>query len=179
MYWGSRLLAVTQAFDQVLELICKFFLLVTGLALLALLTLVVVLRYAFQSGLSFAPDLSEMLFAIFVMAGIALAAHRGVHVATQLLLYALKGRWRTALGVLIHTITAVTYALLSSYAFENAVIAHDQTTPVLHIPWSVGYGCLSIGLALVAASSLTAIVRLTLGQEQIKVDLADPGVSTT
>jgi TRAP-type C4-dicarboxylate transport system permease small subunit len=179
MYWGARLLAVTQAFDHVLELICKLFLLVTGLALLGLLTLVVVLRYAFQSGLTFAPDLSELLFAIFVMAGIALAARRGVHVATQLLLYALKGRWRTALALLIHVITAITYALLSSYAFENAVIAHDQTTPVLQIPWSVGYGCLSIGLALVAASSLTRIVRLTLGQEEIKVDLADPGVSTT
>lgn len=179
MIWRARLVSVAQRFEHMLELTCKLLLLVTGLALLALLTVVVVLRYAFKSGLNFAPDLSELLFAVFVLAGISLAARHGVHVATQLLLYALQGRWRTALAVLIHGVTAVTYALLSSYALENAILAHDQTTPVLHIPWSVGYGCLSLGLALVAACSLTAIVRLTLGQEQLKVDLADPGAAVT
>lgn len=179
MKLGERLFVATQGFDYVIEQICKLFLLITGLTLLALLTLVVVLRYIFQTGLNFAPDLSELLFAIFVMAGIALAARRGVHVATQLLLYALKGRWRTGLALIIHAATAATYAVLSSYAFENAVIAHDQTTPVMHIPMSVGYGCLSIGLGLVAVSSLSAIIRLSLGGEEVKVDLADPGASTT
>jgi TRAP-type C4-dicarboxylate transport system permease small subunit len=159
--------------------LCNGLLLVSGLGLLALLSIVVVLRYIFESGLSSAPDLSELLFAIFVMAGIAQAARQGVHVATQLLLHALAPKWRVALAVFIHAVTAVIYFLLAWFAFENAVIAHDQVTPVLRIPWSVGYGCLSAGLALVATCSVTAIVRHTAGREDVEVNLADPGAAVT
>ena len=173
------MLSIAQVVDRAVELSCNFLLLVAGLALLSLLTIVVVLRYLFESGLTFAPDLTELMFAIFVMAGIAQAARRGAHVATQLLLHTLTGTWRVALAVLIHAVTATTYLLLAWYAFQNAIIAHDQTTPVLEIPWSVGYGCLSLGLLLVATCSLTAIVRHTLGGETVKVDLADAEAAVT
>jgi TRAP-type C4-dicarboxylate transport system permease small subunit len=165
--------------DRTVELGCNVLLLTAGLALLTLLTVVVLLRYVFASGLTFATDLTELLFAVFVMAGIAEAARRGVHVATQLLLHSLQGRWRVALAVLIHIVTAVVYLSLAWFALQNAIIAHDQTTPVLNIPWSVGYGCLSLGLALVATCSLTAIVRHTLGGERVEVDLADAGAGVT
>jgi len=173
----SLVVAVARGIEYGVELVCKFLLLVTGIGLLSLLTLVVVLRYVFQSGLNSATDLTELMFAIFVMAGIALAARNGVHVATQLLLHALHGVWRTMLSVLIHGVTAAAYFTLAWYAYLNAIIAHDQTSPVLGIPWSVGYGCLSLGLALVALCSLTAIVRQTLGGESVHVDLADPGAT--
>ena len=42
--------------------------------------------------------MTELLFAIFVMAGIVQAARMGVHVATQLLLHILEGKWRTRLA---------------------------------------------------------------------------------
>lgn len=173
------MLSIAHAVDRTIELGCNFLLLTAGLSLLSLLTLVVVLRYLFHSGLTFATDLTELMFAIFVMAGIAEAARRGVHVATQLLLHTLQGKWRVALAVLIHAVTAAVYLLLSWYALQNAIIAHDQTTPVLAIPWSVGYGCLALGLALVGICSMTAIVRQTLGAEELKVDLAEPGAAVT
>ena len=172
-------LAVADAADRVVDAVCKLLMLVTGLGLLALLTVVVVMRYAFASGLSTAPELTELMFAIFVMAGVVQAARLGVHVATQLLLHVLEGKWRTRLAVLINVVIAATYAHLAWYAALNAIIAHDQRTPVLGIPWSVGYGCLTVGLALVALCSLLAIVRHTLGGEQVHVDLADPGAAVT
>jgi TRAP-type C4-dicarboxylate transport system permease small subunit len=179
MAWRPRVLSIARAVDRAVELGCNFLLLTAGLGLLCLLTVVVVLRYAFASGLTFATDLTELLFAIFVMAGIALAALRGVHVATQLLLHRLRGGLRMALAVAIHVVTAVTYLLLAWYALQNAIIAHDQTSPVMEIPWSVGYGCLALGLALVATCSLTAIARHALGGEVVKVDLADAGAAVT
>jgi TRAP-type transport system small permease protein len=177
--WRTQLVSAAKYADAFIERGCKALLLITGLALLALLSLGVVLRYFFQSGFSFAPDLSELLFAIFVMAGIVQAARLGVHVATQLLLNALSPRYRIALAVLIHALTATVYFLLGYYAFENAIIAHDQVSPVLRIPWSVGYGCLSAGLTLVAACSAIAILRHTAGGEPVHVDLADPGAAVT
>ena len=99
----------------------------------------------------------------------------GAHVATQLLLHTLQGQARLALTLLIHAVTAFTFMVLAWYALQNAILAHDQTTPVLQIPWSVGYGCLSIGLALVALCSLASIVRFTLGGVEVRVNLADAG----
>lgn len=172
---GHGLVAFARGTERAIERFCNFLLLVSGLGLLTLLTIVVVLRYAFEGGFGFAPDLSELLFCIFVMAGIVQAARMGAHVATQLLLHTLQGKARLALTLLIHALTAVVFLLLSYYAVRNAIVAHDQTTPVLQIPWSVGYGCLAGGLALVAVCSLAAIVRHTLGGEEVRVNLADAG----
>ena len=92
----NALVSVSRAADRAIELGCKL----PPARNRAWIALPahrrVVLRYGFQSGFSFAPDLSELLFAIFVMAGIAQAARLGVHVATQLLLNGLEGRWRLA-----------------------------------------------------------------------------------
>ncbi len=167
--------AVARTAERVIERACNVVLLVSGMGLLCLLTTVVVLRYVFDSGLSFSPDLSELLFCIFVMAGIVQAARRGAHVATQLLLYRLQGRARVMLTILIHAVTACVFLLLAWYAMRNAIVAHDQTTPVLQIPWSVGYGCLATGLGLVAVCSLLTIVRHTWGHEDVVVNLADAG----
>jgi TRAP-type transport system small permease protein len=167
--------SVAHAAERAIQLACNFLLLTSGLGLLCLLSIVVVLRYAFESSLSFSPDLSELLFCIFVVAGIVQAARRGAHVATLLLLHTLQGGARLALALFIHGVTACAFLLLAWYAFKNAVVAHDQTTPVLQIPWSVGYGCLSIGLALVAICSLATIVRYAIGGEEVKVNLADTG----
>jgi TRAP-type transport system small permease protein len=175
----SGILAVANAVDRAIDTGCRLLMLATGLGLLALLTVVVVMRYAMASGLSTAPEMTELMFAIFIMAGIVQAARMGVHVATQLLLLALEGKWRTRLAVLINAVIAATYTLLAWYAVLNAIIAHDQHTPVLGIPYSVGYGCLSLGLALVALCSVLAIVRHTLGSESVRVDLADPGAAVT
>jgi len=179
MAWTERVVSFARGAEHAIELGCNFLMLVAGMGLLVLLNVVVVLRYFFATGLNFAPDLTELFFAIFVMAGIAQAARLGVHVATQLLLNVLHGPWRLALVLFIHGVTATVYFSLAWYALQNAFIAHDQTTPVLRIPWSVGYGCLSLGLALVAICSLVTMVRHTLGGEAVKVNLADPGVAVT
>ena len=170
-----RVVGAAQAVERAIQLGCNVLLLVSGLTLLTLLTVVVVMRYLFETGMSFAPDLGELRFCIFVMAGIAQAARQGAHVATQLLLYTLRGRARLALTLFIHGVSAFAFALLAWYAFRNALVAHDQTTPVLQIPWSVGYGCLSVGLAMVAVCSVATIIRFGLGGATIKVDLADAG----
>lgn len=175
MVGRGGLVAVARAAERAIETGCNVVLLISGLGLLVLLSVVVVMRYAFEEGLGFAPDLSELLFLLFVAAGVVQAARRGAHVATQLLLYRLRGRARQALVLVIHGVTACVFLLLAWYGVLNALVAHDQTSPVLEIPRSVGYGTLSLALALVAVCSLAAIARYALGGEQVKVDLADAG----
>lgn len=171
------LLRGTQWLEDAIGLLCNAVMLVTGLSILVLLNCVALMRYAFGSGFAFAPDLTELLFAIFVTAGIVQAARLGVHVATQLLMNLLSPEGRRVLAVVIHAVSAAAYVLLAWYALQNAIIAHVQKTPVLEIPWSVGYGTLAVGLAMVALCSLLAIVKLVVGHEAVKVDLADAGAA--
>jgi len=171
----SLLVAAAHAIEKGIGTLCQGVMLVTGLFLLVILTVIVVLRYSNGGSIDSGSELSALVFPIFVMAGIVEAARTGAHVATQLLLHACNDAWRIRLVVLIHGVTAAAYLYLSSFAYRNALIAHDELSTVLQVPGSVGYGCLAAGLFLVGVCSLTAIVRHTLGNEKVTVNLADAG----
>lgn len=167
---GGLLVKSAAALDRAVERLCGFLVAVSGIGLTVMLAVVVVLRYGFASGISASVELTELAFAVFVMAGIALAARHGAHVTTRLTLTLLEGRARLALALLIHVATVAVYLLLAWYTYQNALIAHDQLTPVLNIPYSFGYGILAAGLLLVGLSSLSAIVSLTLGGAEVPVE---------
>jgi len=173
--WKASCVSAAHAIENAIGTLCHGVLLSTGLALLAILTIVVMLRYAGGRSIDSGSELSALIFPIFVMAGIVEAARVGAHVATQLLLNALNERWRLRLAVLIHAVTAGVYLYLSSFAYRNAVIAHDELSTTLQVPGSLGYGSLATGLALIGVCSLCAIVRHALGNEKVIVNLADAG----
>lgn len=177
MLVGSSLVRAANAIDRALDAVCGVVLAASGIALTVILGAVVVLRYVFHSGVAASVELTELSFALFVVAGIALAARHGAHVTTRLTLAALKGRARLALALSIHVATIAVYTVLAWYTYQNAVIAHDQHTPVLGIPYSVGYGILAAGLLLIALSSLVGIVKLTARGEEVPLEAADLGGS--
>jgi len=175
---GTRqpaLVIVAHRIEQAIGTLCQGVMLVTGLFLLVILTVIVILRYSGAGSIDSGSELSALVFPVFVMAGIVEAARTGAHVATQLLLNALGDEWRIRLVILIHAVTATAYLYLASFAYRNAVIAHDELSTVLQVPGSLGYGCLAAGLTLVGVCSVTAIVRHTLGKEKVVVNLADAG----
>ncbi len=175
---AMRIVSASRALEEAIGTLCRGVLLATGLSLLAILTIIVMLRYAGGRSIDSGSELSALIFPVFVMAGIVEAARIGAHVATQLLLHALNDEWRTRLAILIHAVTASVYLYLSTYAYRNAIIAHEELSTTLKVPGSLGYGCLATGLALVGVCSLTAIVRHTLGKEKVVINLAEaaPGV---
>lgn len=175
MVGGAILVAMATALERAVEAACKILIVASGIGLVGILATVVVLRYGFESGISSSVELTELAFSIFVMAGITLAARHGAHVTTKLTLTLLKGRARLSLALLIHAVTVAVYLLLAWYAYQNALIAHDQLTPLLGIPYSVGYGSLAIGLGMVGVSSLVAIINLTLGGAEVQVESVEIG----
>ena len=139
--------------------------------MLAVLTIIVLQRYTGIGTFDSGSELCSLTFPIFVMAGIVDAARKGAHVATQILLNALDSTWRIVLVVFLHGITAIAYFYLCWYAYQNALIAHDELSTILQVPGSLGYGSLTVGLFLVGLCSLGAIVRHTLGHEPVHVNL--------
>ena len=180
MAWRPRVLSIARGGGPRSRARLQFPAADAGLGLLCLLTVVVVLRYAFADGFRHSRRISPSFCsrssswrASLSPPGAACTSQRN----SCCIRCRRRGVWR--LQSLIHVVTAIDLLLLAWYALQNAIIAHDQTSPVMEIPWSVGYGCLALGLALVATCSLTAIVRHTLGGEAVKVDLADAGAAVT
>lgn len=161
--------------EKGIRVLCRAIMLSTGLFLLFILTAIVLLRYSNAGSIDSGAELSALVFPVFVMAGIVEAALTGAHVATQVMLNVLNAVWRKRLTLLIHAVTAALYLYLSSYAYQNAVIAHEELSTILQVPGSVGYGSLAIGLALVGVCSLCAIVRYTFGKEKVTINLAESG----
>jgi TRAP-type C4-dicarboxylate transport system permease small subunit len=173
--WRAALLAAARITDVAVEKTCKTVLLITGMALLVILSATVSVRYFDGASVQYDAELVALIFPIFVAAGIAEAARQSAHVATQLLLKAVNDAWRVRLSLLIHTATATTYLYLAWYAFQNALIAHDERSTILRVPGSVGYGSLTVGLGLIGICSLAAIVRLVIADEKVTVDLSASG----
>jgi TRAP-type C4-dicarboxylate transport system permease small subunit len=70
--------------DRVVTLICQAVLLVTGTALMGVLTANVIARYVLATGgFVWAEELPEQLFPWFIMAGVALAVQHGGHVSVE------------------------------------------------------------------------------------------------
>lgn len=149
--------------DSAVGFCCKFFLVISGSALLFILIINVIFRMIGYVGFSSAEELPSLIFPIFSMAGVVMAAKNGTHVATQILINTLTGVWKKMLFLLIHGVTAAAYIVLAIYAFDNAIIAHDELSIVLGVPKSVGFGSLSAGMFLVALCSISMIIRQIAG----------------
>src|SRR3954463_13980792 len=80
-------LAAANAVDRALALLCRGVLLLTGLALMGVMSANVVARYVLATGgFDWAEEVPQQLFPWFIMAGVALAVQRGGHIAVEWLL---------------------------------------------------------------------------------------------
>jgi hypothetical protein len=96
------MLRACQAIDAAIDWLSRWTLSVSGTVLLAVLLLGIALRYVFTESLPWATELPTLLFPIFVMAGIVLAAQHGQHVAVEFLLNLLPTNGRRVLLVLVN-----------------------------------------------------------------------------
>lgn len=138
------LLVAARKTEAVIEVFAKLVLTITGFALLAVLVVNVFIRYVAEGSVEASSELPALLFPWFVMGGVVLAAVRGAHVAMQLTMHMLPERGRRVLASFIHTLSCAVFAVLAWHSVENAIIAHDEVSTILHVPGSVGYSALTV-----------------------------------
>jgi TRAP-type C4-dicarboxylate transport system permease small subunit len=168
----TETVAIAHGVETAVHVICKGVLVLTGFALLAVLVINVFVRYVIEGSVGALSELPALLFPWFVMGGVVLAALRGSHVAMQLTLHSLPPHGRRWLAMFIHAVSAVVFLMLAWYALENTQIAHDEQSTILRVPGSVGYLALVLAFFLVGVSSLTALLRIGVGREEVIVDMA-------
>lgn len=161
---GARAaLAIANASDRVVELVCRIALLVTGTALLLIMFSNVVARYALQSGgFAFAQELPERLFPWFIAAGIALATQHGGHMSVEWLLERSGHHAKRALILGGNLLVIIAYIVLCRQALLVADIAAAERSPVLGLPNSHGYWAIAAACALLVVTTASISVRVAL-----------------
>lgn len=157
------LFVLLDGIDRALGLVCRVIIVVTGTVLAAVMTANVVARYALESGgFRFAQELPMLLFPWFIVAGVALAAQGGAHMAVEWLYDKLADRGKAALFVFSHLCAAASFVVLAYQAVVVAQIAGFEHSPILGVPNSVGYYALALGAGLVAVVTILAAIRVAL-----------------
>src|SRR4051794_16267432 len=114
-------LAAAEAVDRALALLCRGVLLLTGIALMGVMSANVVARYVLATGgFDWAEEVPQQLFPWFIMAGVALAVQHGGHIAVEWLLGKLGREGKRVVLVAGHALVILAYVLLCRQALEVA-----------------------------------------------------------
>jgi TRAP-type transport system small permease protein len=156
-------LAAANQVDRLITAICRFVLLVTGIALTVIMTASVAARYVLaKGGIDWGQELPERLFPWFIVAGVALAAQAGGHMSVEWLLGKFDTTGRRWLLLFGNAIVIVAYLVLCQQALEVAEIAKMEKSPVLGLPGSHGYWAIALGCLLLALATICSSVRIAL-----------------
>ena len=156
-------LAAANKVDRLITRLCRFIVLVTGIAMTVILTGNVLARYLFATGgIDAAMELPERLFPWFIAAGIALAAQAGGHMSVGWLLDRLGPHGRRWLLHVANVIVIFSYLVLCQQALVLAEIAKVERSPVLNLPNSHGYWAVTLACLLLALSTACSSIRLAL-----------------
>jgi TRAP-type C4-dicarboxylate transport system permease small subunit len=159
----SGLIAATEAVERGIALLCQGVLLLTGTALMVVMTANVVARYVLAAGgFDWAEEVPQQLFPWFIMAGVALAVQRGGHIAVEWLMGFLGREGRRAVLLAGHAVVAVAYLVLCWQALQVAEIVAIERSPALGLPGSYGYWAIATGCMLIALGTITIAIRIAL-----------------
>lgn len=158
---SSRLVAVANGIDRVVGVVCRAVVLVTVVALLAIIGANVVVRYAVgHGGITWISEVPEQLFPWLIAAGIVLAVQHGAHIAVDILKDSLGRNAQRWLIVAVNVLVALAYFVMLRVLLQVAEITTVERSPILQLPRSLGYYALSFGALLTAVCSLTVALRV-------------------
>ena len=158
--------------DSLITRLCRFIVLVTGIAMTMILTGNILARYLLaRGGIDAAQEIPERLFPWFIIAGIALAAQAGGHMSVDWLLDRLGPRGRRWLLHLANAIVIASYLVLGQQSMLLAEIAKVEHSPVLNLSNSHGYWAVALGCFLLALATACSSVRLALTGPETRFSL--------
>jgi TRAP-type transport system small permease protein len=153
--------------SKVLDGYCRMLEALIAMALAAMVVLVfgnVVLRYAFDSGITVSEEVSRWLFVWLTFLGAIVALHEHGHLGSDMLVSRLPAAGKKACLVLGHLLMLYITWLLFSGALQQAHINFDVEAPVTGASVAIFY---SAGIVFAVSSAvvlLNGLWRLFSGQ---------------
>ena len=145
--------------ERGISVLCQVLLWISTVVIFLILVINTVLRYVSGASLQWANEVPELLFPWLVMAGVVLAAMHSAHIATTFMMARLNGLTRRVVGTLGWLVVCVLYSTLTVATYRMLEIVHDEKSPILQIPGSMTYGCVMVGMALLALLAMLSAGR--------------------
>jgi TRAP-type transport system small permease protein len=147
------------ALERAIVAICSLVLWVTTVVIFLILTANTMLRYVSGMSLQWANEVPELMFPWLVVAGVVLAAEKGAHIATVFLVDSVGPGARRIIAIIAWITVALLYAVLVRATWGMLEIVHDERSPILQVPGSVTYGCVLVGMLMLALLALLSAWR--------------------
>lgn len=136
----------------------------------------VVLRYQFNYSLAWSEELARLMIAWFIFLGASMAVKENAHVNMDAAFILLKGKGKTAVGILIDLIN-IAFCSIVVYAGINmvkAAMAIGSTATSINLPLWIFYASVPTGVGLMLIRYLfnlkNKIVLLTTGKSTSVVE---------
>lgn len=143
-----------KALQRGIVLICQSVMWIATTIIFVILCVNTVLRYSTGASLQWGAELPELLFPWLVMSGVVLGAAHGAHITTSFLIETLPLAVRRWVAVAVWLAVAGLYGTLSRATWQMLEIVADEKSPILGVPGSVTYGCVMVGMVMLALIAL-------------------------
>ena len=125
----------------------------------------VILRYIFESGISWSVELSQILFLVLVFFGAIQAYKENTHIQVDVLISKLSNFWQKTLAVISNLIVLYILYVLFRGSVQLVEENNVMTTPILGIPQSYVYAMGVILSVLIAILTIIKTVQIFTKKE--------------
>ncbi len=165
--------------NRLIDNYCRLLDVLTAVFLAIMVVLVfgnVVLRYAFNSGITVSEELSRWLFVWLTFLGAIVAVRKQGHLGTDVLVSRLRPVGKRLCLVITHLLMLWITWLLLKGSWQQVVINADVRAPVTNLPMAIVYAA---GVVFAASTGLLFVLDLIqlLREQRHAADGREPGAS--
>lgn len=149
------------------------------LSIMAILVFVnVVLRYVFNSGITWSSELSTFMFIWLVFLGAVLAYKDNAHLGVDVIVKRLPKKLKFIVFIIAELITMYILWLLFVGSIKMTAVSMQTRSPALHLPMGYIYGIglvLSVGIGIMQVSRfIKTIIDVSKGRDPRFNDVSGP-----
>lgn len=137
----------------------------------------VILRYFFDSGITWAYEIPAILFPWTVAGGVVMATAQGRHIAVEAITIALPERLRWLLAIAINLFTCATSVGVVYYSLPIVKASQWSRLAETGIPQIYGYSSMIYAFSMVAILCLLTTLEFLMGRRAKVVDPTETNYS--
>lgn len=155
-----------QKVDKCLSMIENAVIILGLSAMFLILLAQVIMRYVFSRPLTWSEEAARFIFAYVSFIGISYAYRQKGHIRMEVVVNLFPQAVRRGLEVLINLGTIALFCYMIPFSFRFIGIQAGVKATATHIPMSIVYTALPLGMALSCVRLLISSLRIVWGEEE-------------
>lgn len=155
-----------QKVDKCLSMIENAVIILGLSAMFLILLAQVIMRYVFSRPLTWSEEAARFIFVYVSFIGISYAYRQKGHIRMEVVVNLFPQAVRRGLEVLINLGTIVLFCYMIPFSFRFIGIQAGVKATATHIPMSIVYTALPLGMALSCVRLLISSLRIVWGEEE-------------